>query len=173
MARYVAFLRGINITKYKRVKMEDLSRAFEDMGFENVRTVLASGNVIFETASTDLTALERKIEEALPGAIGFNSETIVLKIESLRKLAKMNPFKGIKSKTQARPYVTFLKGDRKSDSEFSADGKGYTILKNLDGIICSVVDLSGGRTTDLMRELDKRWKVNTTRGWSTIERILK
>lgn len=173
MAKYVALLRGINSGKNPPVKMEVLREAFENMGFENVSTVIASGNVIFEAPSTEITVLEQRIEKALPGTIGFNSDTIVLTIESLQKLIKMNPFNNIKSTSQTRPYVTFIKGDRKSESVFPIKGKGFTILGIFNGAICSMVDLSQGRTPDLMRELDKRWKINTTRGWKTIERILK
>ena len=45
MNRYVAFLRGINSGGNQTVRMEVLRKTFEDLGFENVRTVLASGNV--------------------------------------------------------------------------------------------------------------------------------
>lgn len=156
-----------------RVKMDLLRKAFEKMGFENVKTVISSGNVVFEAPSVDVTVLERKIEKLLPGTIGFNSDTIVLEIESLRKLAKSNPFKDIKMTSRMKPYVTFIKGNKESESEFPIEGKGFTILGVYDRAVCSVVDLTRGSTSDLMRVLDKRWKVNTTRGWNTIERILK
>lgn len=45
---YVAFLRGINVGGHAVIRMSELQRAFEGLGFENVRTVLASGNVIFD-----------------------------------------------------------------------------------------------------------------------------
>lgn len=171
MARYVAFLRGINSGKNQRVKMEVLRGAFENIGLENVKTVIASGNVIFESSSTNLRALERKIEKALPGAIGFESDTIVFRFDSLQKLEKINPFKGIKMTSQTRPFVTFIRED--SEIEFPVTGKGFSILGIYDRAVYSVVDLTRSRTPDFMRELDKRWKVNTTRGWKTIERILK
>jgi uncharacterized protein (DUF1697 family) len=173
MEKYAAFLRGINSGKNPRVKMEVLREAFEKMGFENVRTVIASGNVIFEAPPADVAELERKIEMSLPGATGFSSDVFVLAIESLRKLTKKNPFEGIEMTSREKPYVTFIKGDTKIRSEIPIKGRGFTIMGIYDGVVYSVVDLSLGRTPDLMRELNKIWEINTTRGWKTIERILR
>ena len=172
MAKYVAFLRGINVGKNTRIKMEDLRAVFEAIGFENVKTVIASGNVIFENRTKNVSTLEKKIEDAFSRAFGFNSDSKVLKIESLQKLVIQNPFKDIKLTSHTRLYVTFVKGKSKNKLLFPVKGKGYTMLGIYDGIVCSVIDLSQGRTPDFMRELDKQWKINTTRGWKTIERIL-
>ncbi|HYQ86023.1 MAG TPA: DUF1697 domain-containing protein, partial [Bacteroidota bacterium] len=48
MIQYAAFLRGINVGGHKPVRMSDLEKAFGQLGFRNVKTVLASGNVLFE-----------------------------------------------------------------------------------------------------------------------------
>jgi uncharacterized protein (DUF1697 family) len=59
MPKYAAFLRATNLGGHT-VKMDDLRRLFEAMGFSNVETFIASGNVIFESASTDSGELEHK-----------------------------------------------------------------------------------------------------------------
>jgi uncharacterized protein (DUF1697 family) len=51
--QYVAFLRGINVGRHALIKNTDLKKAFEKLGVENVRTLLASGNVVFESDRTD------------------------------------------------------------------------------------------------------------------------
>lgn len=66
--QYVAFLRGINVGGHGLIKMIDLKKAFEKMGFENVRTLLASGNVVFESEQTDNKALTTEIESFLKKA---------------------------------------------------------------------------------------------------------
>ena len=48
MKKYTAFLRGINVGNI-RIKMTDLTRAFEDLGFKNVKTYLQTGNIVFDT----------------------------------------------------------------------------------------------------------------------------
>ncbi len=60
MQRYIALLGGINVGGH-RVKMAHLRALFEALGFEHVETLIASGNVIFETARTDVSALETQI----------------------------------------------------------------------------------------------------------------
>jgi uncharacterized protein (DUF1697 family) len=50
MIKYVAFLRGINVGGKRLIKMEDLRRVVESIGLKNVRTFIASGNVLFETS---------------------------------------------------------------------------------------------------------------------------
>jgi hypothetical protein len=56
--------------------------------------------------------------------------------------------------------------------ELPLKGKGYTILRVFDGAVCSVVDLAGAKTPDLMQVLDKlSGKANTTRSWETLRRV--
>jgi uncharacterized protein (DUF1697 family) len=71
MTQYAAFLRGINVGGRKPVKMEDLRKAFAALGFQNVKTMLASGNVLFDTVVPRADALVKSIEEILRG--GFRA----------------------------------------------------------------------------------------------------
>jgi uncharacterized protein (DUF1697 family) len=171
MVTYVAFLRGINSGLNPTIKMSTLKTAFEELGFENVKTVIASGNVLFDAGIAKETTLEKKIEKALPQAIGFESAAIVYKLTDLQKLAKLNAFKRVRVTKETRPYVTFLKQPPKTSPKLS--GKGFALIKRSGRALFSVVDLSGGTTPELMKLLDKEFgKGNTTRGWKTIEKIL-
>ena len=172
MITYVAFLRGINGGLNPTLMMDVLKKAFEEFGFQNVKTVIASGNVIFDAEAAKVNELEQMIEKALPKAIGFESATIVYKLDDLQKLEKLNPFKDIEETSKTRPYVTFLKKAPKNKSKLK--GKGFEILRKSGRAVFSVVDLSEGSSPDLMKVLDKEFgKTNTTRGWKTIEKILK
>ena len=62
--KYIAFLRAINVGGHT-VKMEALRGLFEAMGFRNVETFIASGNIIFEAGSQSTGTLEKKIEQTL------------------------------------------------------------------------------------------------------------
>lgn len=70
MQRYIAFLRAINVGGHK-VKMADLRVLFERLGFRNVETFIASGNVIFETPAGNLPQLEEQIGRYLQNALGY------------------------------------------------------------------------------------------------------
>jgi uncharacterized protein (DUF1697 family) len=73
MARYAAFLRGINAGKGRTVTMDSLRKAFEGIGFENVATIGASGNIVFDAPIPDNSKVEQTIEQELPARIGFAS----------------------------------------------------------------------------------------------------
>jgi uncharacterized protein (DUF1697 family) len=174
MKRYVAFLRGMNSGRNPPVKMEVLRRIFEDRGFGNVRTILSSGNVLFETDFPDEKMLEKQVENVLPATIGFQSSVIIVPIDSILQLIALHPFEHIPSTPEKRRYVTFVKRKPESRLVFPEEGKGYTIVGIFNGVVCSVVDLTGAKTPDLMQVLDKEFgKGNTTRNWNTIERIGK
>lgn len=171
MVTYVAFLRGINSDLNPTTKMDILKNAFEELGFQNVKTVIASGNVIFDAESTDESDLEATIEEALPKALGFESATIVYEATKLKRLAKLDPFKDIKVTPSTRLFVTFVKKPPKVSQKLS--GNGFEMIKKSGRALFSVLDLSG-TTPDLMKLLDREFgKTNTTRSWKTIEKIIQ
>jgi uncharacterized protein (DUF1697 family) len=153
MAMYVALLRGI-MPMNPNMKGEKLKGVFESLGFKNVSTVIASGNVVFESDSKNTALLEAKIERELPLRLGFTSTTIVRSRDELLRLAKKNPFKGIKDEKPNYLIVTFFK-DRQKE-------------------LSTTLDLSGLRTPDFMRTIEKKHgKGITTRTWKTVNRILK
>ncbi len=155
MTTYVALLRGIGPAN-PNMKGEKLREVFESLGFKNVATVIASGNVVFSSPSANEAALEAKIEKALPVQLGFKSTTIIRSETQLRQLVKKNPFKGIKDEKPNYLVVTFFK-DRKKE-------------------LCSVIDLSDATNAGggFMVKLERaHGKALTTRTWKTVGRILK
>lgn len=91
--KYVAFLRGINVGGNKLIKMEALAAAFTGAGFRNVKTYIASGNVIFSTPATDLEALVKKIERLLRTTFGHEVTVLLFPFSELQALVSRNPFK--------------------------------------------------------------------------------
>ena len=175
MAKYVALLRGIAPTN-PNMRNDKLRRVFEKLGFANVKTVVSSGNVVFESPSRSVRKLEDRIEEALPKELGFKSTTIIRSQKQLQQLVDKNPFKSREHSQKSSLNVTFLKKKRKTDKKFpyEKDNRDYTLLGMYDGAICSVIDLTSAKTPDLMVWLEKKFgKEITTRTWKTVERILK
>jgi len=91
MSRYIAFLRAINVGGHN-VKMEVLHQFFEALGFSEVETFIASGNVVFETAAKNTRALEKKIEQQLREALGYEVATFIRTDAELAAIAKYQPF---------------------------------------------------------------------------------
>lgn len=92
MPRYIAFLRAINVGGHT-VKMDHLRRVFTSLGLTNVATFIASGNVIFESASKSGAALEKKIAARLQDELGFEVVTFIRTEAELARIAQHTPFK--------------------------------------------------------------------------------
>lgn len=174
---YAAFLRGINNLGQKPVKMDELKKAFDSLGFKNVRTLLASGNVVFDSPSSSPRDLAKTIEEKLKKRFGHEIVVLIRKIADLQRLAKSKPFKAINVTPQTRLYVTFLSEKPKGDLKIpcQAPDKSLKLLRATEYEVCSVVNLSSNTgTTDLMGFLEKQFgRKITTRNWNTISRILE
>ena len=91
MPKYVAFLRAINVGGHL-VKMDQLKRLFEELGFKNVETFIASGNVIFDTKTTNVKTLEAKIEKHLHKSLGYEVTTFLRSVDDLVRISKYLPF---------------------------------------------------------------------------------
>ena len=157
------------------MRNDKLRGVFEELGFENVRTVISSGNVLFESKSTDPAKLEKQVETALPAKLGFNSTTIIRSRDDLQTIISSDPFKGVTHGPKTNINVTFLK--TKAEDKFklphTPDGRSYTILAMTDREIYSVIDLTSSKTPDMMTWLEKQFgKEITTRTYKTINRIL-
>jgi uncharacterized protein (DUF1697 family) len=91
MPRYVAFLRAINVGGHT-VAMASLRKHFEEAGCCGVETVIASGNVLFESPSRSAVVLEKRIAAHLEGRLGYAVATFVRTPEELASIAAHRPF---------------------------------------------------------------------------------
>ncbi len=91
MTRFIAFLRAINVGGHV-VKMDRLRALFGELGFVNVETFIASGNVIFEARAASAQALERKIERRLEQALGYAVAAFVRSPAEVASIAGYQPF---------------------------------------------------------------------------------
>ncbi|MGW5337632.1 MULTISPECIES: DUF1697 domain-containing protein [Rhodococcus] len=104
MTRLVALLRGINVGGI-RIRMADLKKVFVGLGFENVRTVLASGNVLFDSEDDPATAKAR-IEAALTERFGYEAYTFVVEQSYLARVVEAYPFDD--ARADRHSYVVFV-----------------------------------------------------------------
>jgi len=121
MTRYFAFLRAINVGGHV-VKMDRLRQIFESLGFSNVETFIASGNVIFEQTSKNVKALEKKIENGLREALGYEVVTFIRTESELVEIASLQPFRKADLDAAVSLNIVFLgePPDEKSKRELMA-----------------------------------------------------
>ncbi len=107
MPIYISMLRGINVGGHKRIKMDQLRRSFEALGFEQVKTYIQSGNVVFTTGKTS-PALSKRIEERIVKDFGFSASVITRTADEMSKMIAENPFLKQRGIDPAKLHVMFL-----------------------------------------------------------------
>jgi len=135
MPRFIAFLRAINVGG-RTVKMDALRRAFEPLGFSNVETFIASGNVIFESRARTAQSLEKKIESQLQESLGYEVRTFIRSASELADIARCRPFATAELDAEGSSlYIAFLPAPpsalakqnlmtfRTADDDFHANGR--------------------------------------------------
>lgn len=175
MGSYVALLRGIGPLN-PNMRNERLREVFEALGYDNVRTVITTGNVLFDSPSRALRTFEAKIEEALPKRLGFSSTTIVRSRKELQNLLDGATLKGLVRRYEKDLDLTFLKRKPRVKPllPYRPDDRNYTVLALDDRTLCSVVEQPSSKPPDYMRWIEKQFgKEVTTRTYGTVERILK
>jgi uncharacterized protein (DUF1697 family) len=172
MTQYVALLRGINLGK-RRIKMAELGQDFEDWGFSEVETVLASGNMIFASEERDQAKVQAMIEAGFEESHGWDVPTCVRRAKEIRDLAESKPFANVPE--DHNQYITFLAEPPKKALElpFEAVGGAYRILDVQPGHVVSALDRSqGSGTLDVMEVLEDLFGESiTTRNWNTVLKI--
>ena len=174
--RFVAFLRGINVGGRRPVKMEELRAAFSVLDFRDVRTVQASGNVVFEAPDGETeAAVGAAVAAGLERSLGYPVQLLVRPVGELEALVESAPFAGVPVSPATRLYVTFLSspGENETDLGPSRDDR-ITLVRVTGREVLTAIELAPGwGTTELMSWLEKAFGRDvTTRNWNTILKIV-
>ncbi|MEU8899554.1 DUF1697 domain-containing protein [Nocardia sp. NPDC048505] len=177
MTGYAALLRGIAPSN-PNMTNDKLRGVFEKLGFEKVASVLASGNIVFHSAESDVPALERQIQQALNAELGIGGGTIIRTHAELQTLLDSDPFPGLTHGRGTYLTATFLKDGTKAPVELPDQPDPLVRVVGFDKparVFLSIIDNSEpGKTPDFMTWLDKTYgKDITTRTWLTVQRIVK
>ena len=173
--RHVAFLRGINVGGHKIIKMDWLSTQFSAMGFSRVKTLLASGNVLFESDPSDTLSLIHQIETTLLAQLGYRVQIVLRTREELKTLIELNPFNSIQD-LEAKCNVTFFNQapSSKIDMPYRSELGDFELLRIHQAEILSVSYRSpSGSFGSPVLHIEKTWKdLSTTRNWNTVKKAL-
>lgn len=173
MTRYAAFLRGVNVGGVN-LKMADVAAALQQAGFVNVRTILASGNVLLDSKSS-LAAVRKNAEAALRDAFGYDAWVLVYDLEVVRAISDRYPFE--REVPDHHSYVTFVSDEdvfSKLGELTTKPGPGERISRG-DGVVYWQVAKSKTLDSTMGRTMGKkRYKsATTTRNLRTLEKLLK
>lgn len=173
MTRFAAFLRGVNVGGVN-LKMAEVAAALTDAGFSNVRTILASGNVLLESSST-VAAVRKKAEAALRERFGYDAWVLAYDIDTVRSISDGYPFEREVEGYQS--YVTFVTdaavldelaalADQAGSDEKISRGVGVVYWQVPKG---STLDSTIGKTMGKPRYKSS----TTTRNLRTLAKVLR
>jgi uncharacterized protein (DUF1697 family) len=174
MTTYVALLRGINVGGHNRMKMDDLRALVESLGYDDVRTYIQSGNVVFETAETDEGTLRDDIHDAIAEEFGYDVPVMIRTQSELEDVVAGQPF-DVPGADGIKHYVTFLH-ERPTDEQAEALVEAQNEAESfaVDGrVVYSELDkaaLGDGRFTAAGKALGME---ATRRNWDVVTAVLE
>lgn len=164
MSLQVALLRGVNLGG-RKVVMADLRAACEAAGFTDVRTLVASGNIVLG-AKLKGEKLERKLEAVIAEALGLKTDVYVRDAAEMTAIVAANPFAAFAKKDPSHLVVYFMRAPpsaaektaiaASAKREEMKPGKGCLYITFPDGIGESKLKLP---------------KLGTARNWNTVVKL--
>jgi uncharacterized protein (DUF1697 family) len=151
-------------------KMAELKRCFEDAGFTDVKTVLSSGNVVFDASAKSETALAREVEAAMAKQLGRTFYTIVRPASHLRELIEADCYAAFRLPANAKRVITFLREPNKAKLSLPLVIDGVRILA-INGREIFIAYVPNPRGPVFMTLIEKTFGINvTTRTWDTVKK---
>ena len=170
MPRYAAFLRGVSPMN---AKMPELKKAFEAAGFEEVKTVISSGNVVFSARAASHESIQKRAEAAMEKRLGHTFLTIVRPVDVLREMLASDPYEPFGLASNAKRVVSFLREQPTAKLQLPIEMSGATIhLMKGTEIFSSYLPTSEGPV--FMTLIEKTFgKAVTTRTWETVRKVAR
>ena len=175
MPHLISFLRGINVGGRKKIKMADLRDLYVDLGFHNPRTLLQSGNVLFEAAA-DSAAVGARIEAGIQRRFGFEAQALLRTPESFRAALSLHPFTAAQLERGSHAMIVFLSGapDERAVRALRENNRGReTISAAADALYVFYTDGVARSKLDTKRIETSLTVVASARNWNTCQRLLK
>lgn len=133
MKRYVALLRGINISGKNKVPMAELKKGFEELAFEEVKTYLNSGNVIFSSDEDDIKKLTKQIQVMIKNQFNLEIPVFVMSRETLEDILQNAPDWWDNDNKEIYDNLIFVMPPAKFSDVYSEIGEPKNGLENIEG----------------------------------------
>ena len=173
MQTYVALLYSIILGEGRRVVMSDLKAMAEGLGLKNVRTLVATGNLVFAAGATGVSGLERRLEKAFEKVFGRHVDIIVRNADDWLRLAAGNPFPTESAETGDQVAVRVMRqpvGEDALPRLQACAGEDEKVLL-VDGDIWLVFSRERPSSRLLAAANHKRMGIGTSRNWNTVRRL--
>ncbi|MDT8760780.1 DUF1697 domain-containing protein [Sphingomonas psychrotolerans] len=172
--KWAAMLRGINLGK-RQLKSAELKAVVEGMGFTDVKTILASGNVVFEAGDAEPEALEHDLHAALERETRLKSEVFVRNHAELAAMTEANPFPAAARERPSFLVVSFhhVPVDKAAIDRLAAsyDGPERMVVVGRE-LFTDFPDGQGRSNLIPAMQKAKLAQANTGRNWNTVQKLL-
>jgi uncharacterized protein (DUF1697 family) len=171
MPAYIAMLRGINVSGQKIIKMESLRASLASLGFEDVKTYIQSGNIVFKTVKTAPVDLSRRIARKILDDFSFEVPVLVKTAAELAGVLKANPLLKRSGIDESKLHITFLSAAAPKEAvAFLTTLAGKSELFTVGGREIYLHCPDGYGNTKLSNTtIEKKLSVQaTTRNWKTV-----
>ena len=170
----ITLLRAVNLGRHKTLAMSDVRDFLSDLGFEDVRSVLQSGNLVFRSAGHMGSDLERLLEAEAEKRLNLQTDFYVRTAEQWRAVVARNPFPTEAERDPAHLVVMFFKGppDQKDVKALQAAITGPEIIR-ADGKHAYIVYPAGiGRSRLTVDLIERKLRTSGTgRNWNTVLKL--
>jgi uncharacterized protein (DUF1697 family) len=176
MQTYISILRGINVGGKKKIKMDELKAVCESLGFENVRTYIQSGNVVFDSLVPDQPEISAALENRLAEIYGFQVTVLIRDRNAYQRVIDGNPFLDEPAIDPRALLVTFLSQEPSQSAlddiePAPDDADQYRFSESKQEVYLHCPD-GYGRTRLSNNFFEKKLGVAaTTRNWNTVGRL--
>ena len=167
--KYIAILRGINVSGSKKLPMAELRELLSTIGLTNVKTYIQSGNAVFTADEKDQVKLGNLISEAIKKQYDYDVPVLVKTIEQWKTAMANNPYA---DKDISKQAITFL-ATTPTETTFEMNSKDdeFKIINSEVYLYCP----NGFGRSKLTNNLfERKLKTQaTTRNWKTIYKLLE
>jgi uncharacterized protein (DUF1697 family) len=176
MIKYLALLRGINVSGHNMIKMVALKKMLENMGFQNVETYIQSGNVFLESEEENPASIGFKIKQEIAKVFGYDVPVVMISKTDLELCFKNNPYLKVKDCDIKKLYVAFI------SKELTAAAINDLKISNFKPDEAAIDSnriyikyaIGAGKTNLDQKYIEKKINVVATiRNWNTVTKLLE
>jgi uncharacterized protein (DUF1697 family) len=176
MTKYLALLRGINVSGHNMIKMDALKKMLDSMGFQNVETYIQSGNVFLESEEENAASIGFKIKQEISKVFGYDVPVIMISKSNLELCFKNNPFLKEKDCDIKKLYVAYI------SKELTAEAINDLKISNIKPDEAAIDSnriyikyaIGAGKTNLDQKYIEKKLNVVATiRNWNTVTKLLE
>ncbi len=176
MPTVISLLRGINVGGHKRIKMAELRQLYSALGLQAVRSVLQSGNVVFQTQETDLARLKERLEAGIRQSYGFEAQVILRRAADFKAALARQPFDTAQLAETRKIALVFLSGQSEPNAlaDLRANNPGREVIHSAGSELYIFYRDGMARSKLDNKRIESALGLSATaRNWNTCQRLLK